>query len=153
MTPNLSQDIKSCEGLRLRAYPDPESELAKTGKGDGSPWTIGYGHCGLDVHPGLEWTLEQAEASLRADITKAIAGLDKQFPWWRTLNDARQDVLVNMAFNLGIRGLLGFKKMLRAASGGRFDTAATEILNSTFATQTKQRARRLAAQMRTGLRA
>ena len=37
--------IQSWEGCRLRAYPDPAS--------GGAPWTIGYGHTGPQVKPGL----------------------------------------------------------------------------------------------------
>ena len=152
MTPFLTADLKVCEGFRARAYPDPDSELAKTGQGSGAPWTIGYGHCGLDVHPGLEWTEDQACEALRQDIATAVAGLDKALPWWRSLNDPRQDVFVQLAFNMGIHGLLEFKRMLGFAKSGAFDKASVELLNSTWASQVKTRAWRLASQLRTGLR-
>ena len=48
--------IKKFEGLRLAAYPDPAT--------GGEPWTIGYGHTGPEVHRGLTWTHDQAEAAL-----------------------------------------------------------------------------------------
>jgi lysozyme len=38
--------------------------------------TIGYGHTGPDVHPGMVITQEQADALLDADLEKFCAGVD-----------------------------------------------------------------------------
>jgi lysozyme len=62
--------IRSFEGLHLSAYPDPASQLARTGKGSGDPWTIGWGHT-RDVKRGDRCTLDQANAWLREDIEVA----------------------------------------------------------------------------------
>ena len=62
ITPEGLQLIKSWEGCRLCAYPDPAS--------GGAPWTIGYGHTGPEVHQGLAISQQQAEAWLAADIAK-----------------------------------------------------------------------------------
>ena len=64
----------------------------------------------------------------------------------------RADVLVNMAFNVGVAGLLKFRKTLEAICNDDYDTAAGEMLNSKWASQVKSRAVYLARQMRTGLR-
>ena len=58
--------IKRFEGCRLKAYPDPGSR--------GAPWTIGYGHTGAEVVPGLVITQAQAEAWLRADLAHSQRG-------------------------------------------------------------------------------
>src|ERR1044072_792728 len=100
-TKHLITDLMRDEGLRLKAYPDPLS--------GGDPWTIGYGHTGPEVKPGLVWTHQQARDALEADIADHVADLDKRMPWWRDLDDVRQDVLANMCFNLRIVGLSGFK--------------------------------------------
>jgi len=55
-TPYLAADIGRDEGLRLHAYPDPDTGA--------EPWTIGYGCTGADIGPGLVWTLAQAQAAL-----------------------------------------------------------------------------------------
>ena len=52
------------EGLRLKAYPDPATGA--------DPWTIGYGHTGLDVHPGKTITKAEALALLRSDMQIAV---------------------------------------------------------------------------------
>lgn len=146
--PQLIADLKRDEGLRLDAYPDPISK--------GDPWTIGYGHTGPEVHRGLTWTLEQAEAALRADVAKHNAELARHLPWVERLDPARRRVLQNMAFNLGIgtpggtKGLLGFKNTLGMIERGDYAAAADGMLRSLWAKQVGQRAVRLANTMRTG---
>ena len=144
-TPQLIADLRRDEGARLIAYPDPLTR--------GSPWTIGYGHAGREVHPGLVWTEAQAQSALRADVALVVQALDGALPWWRTLSDERQDVLVNMAFNMGVHGLLGFRRMLHLAEAGEFAAAARAMLDSEWAEQVPARAERLARQMQTGRRA
>ena len=66
------------------------------------------------------------------------------------LSDARQRVLVNMAFNLGRAGLAGFKNTLAQIAAGDYERAADNMLLSKWATQVGARAVRLAAMMRAG---
>jgi lysozyme len=61
-------------------------------------------------------------------------------------------VLVNMGFNLGPEGLLGFRRTLRAVEEGRYADAAEGMLRSKWARQVGARAVRLAAMMREGAR-
>jgi len=142
-TPQLLEALRADEGLRLRAYPDPLTH--------GPPWTIGYGHTGPDVRPDSNWTEEAADAALAADVAEACRGLDAQLPWWRTLSGPRQDVLANMAFNLGVAKLLEFHETLGLIEAGAFDRAADHMLASAWARQVGARATRLASQMRTGV--
>jgi lysozyme len=66
------------------------------------------------------------------------------------LNDARQAVLIGMAFQMGLKGLLQFKRTLGSIEDGQFSEAAAEMLDSAWAKQTPARAMRLATQMETG---
>ena len=127
------------EGCRLKAYRDAVGV-----------WTIGVGHAGPEVHAGLVWSAAQIDARLASDIAAVQARLDAELPWWRTLNDARQDVLVQLGFQLGVAGLLKFHTTLDAAEHGRFAQAAGAMAASAWARQTPARARRLAERMRTG---
>ena len=139
MTPHLAADIERDEGRRRTAYLDTVGI-----------WTVGVGHA--RVPAGTVWTDDEIDRVLASDIAAVIASLDNRLPWWRTLDDARQDVLVNMAFNLGIKGLLGFKNSLADIKAGRFESAAKRMLQSRWSKQVGARATRLATQMRTGVR-
>ncbi len=136
--------LKTDEGCRLHAYPDP-----LTGA---SPWTIGYGHTGLDVHPALVWTQDQAEAALALDIDRHGDALARALPWIERLDPVRAAVLINMAFNLGVPGLLAFKNTLAAVRGGAYIRAANGMRASLWARQVGRRAERLAVEMETGER-
>jgi lysozyme len=133
------------EGLRLNAYRDGKGKL-----------TIGYGH-NLDANPvaGLSasstLTDDQALRLLHADILDAMRRLETALPWSASIDDARFGVLVNMAFNLGIDGLLTFRKTLALVRDGHYTDAGAEMLDSVWAGQVKGRARRLAKQMATGV--
>jgi lysozyme len=150
-TPFLAQDLRRDEGLRLTTYPDPLSGA--------EPWTIGYGHTGAEVHRGLAWTPAEAETALISDIAHACELLDAHAPWWRDLGDARQDVLANMAFNMGwlnaagTHGLGTFHGTLAAIRAGDWPAAHDGLLASAWAREVGGRARRLAEQLLTGVRA
>jgi len=59
-------------------------------------------------------------------------------------------VLIDMCFNLGMAGLLGFQKMIEALERGYYERAADEMVNSRWYGQVGERGRRLEAMMRTG---
>jgi lysozyme len=115
----------------------------------GEPWTIGYGHTG-GVKKGDKITNAQAEELLIKDIEKHEKELLKKLPWIVLLDDARKGVLINMAFNLGVQGLLGFKRTLKAVELGNYVDASNYMMESKWAKQVKGRAVRLSHQMLTG---
>jgi lysozyme len=131
-----SPRVQEDEGLLTEAYLD----------GGGVP-TIGVGHTGREVHIGLVWTVPQCLRQFGIDLGTVIQGLDTSLSWWRDLNAARGAVLVNIGFNVGVHGLLGFRKMLAAMERRDWETAAAEIVASTLA---PARAQRLAAAMVAG---
>jgi lysozyme len=131
----LANQLMVDEGMRLKPYKDT------VGK-----WTIGVGRNLDDV--GI--SKSEAMMLLGGDIDVACAQLDRALPWWRTMTDKRQQVLANMAFNMGINKLQGFVNTLRAMKEGRYDDAAAGMLNSLWAKQVGARAERLAKMMREG---
>lgn len=177
MTPAGAAQLEIDEGIvhaaddpdRIIAYPDPLSPLAqacikakikdwqrnwrKLPDGhllSGHPWTCGFGHTGPDVGPDTVWTRHYARAVLVTDIAKHEAGLDRKLPWWRKLDPVRQDVVSNMAFNLGVEGLLGFKNTLAAIKAHRWTAAVAGMMQSKWADQVGDRAGRLAVLMIAG---
>jgi lysozyme len=142
-TPELRDDLIADEGLRLDAYAD-----------GGGVWTIGVGHTGPEVTRGLCWTRAACLEALEHDIARAERGLDQHLAWWRRLSAPRQDVLANMAFNLGVEGVLKFRHTLQAVEAEAWALAAERMLGSEpWRTEVGARAERLAEQMRTGVRA
>lgn len=88
-----SAHIRSSEGLRLSAYPDPGS--------GGEPWTIGYGHTG-GVKKGDQITPAQADAFLKADLKRFEAAVSRLAPH---ATQGQFDALVSFAFNVGEKAL------------------------------------------------
>lgn len=113
-------------------------------------WTIGVGRL-IDKRRGGKLSDDEILYLLANDIREIEADLDKRLPWWRRMSEARQRVLANMRFNLGMEGLLGFRNTLKAMEDGRYDQAAEGMLASKWASQVGKRAERLAAIMRKGV--
>ena len=131
----INKQLQQDEGLRLKPYKDTVGKL-----------TIGYGR-NLDDE-GI--TQYEAEQLLQHDVDGVRIALATNLPWTHDLDDARHGVLANMAFNMGIHGLMEFHQMLAAAQAGDYDKAADEMENSAWYSQVGARAHRLATQMRSG---
>lgn len=141
--------LKKDEGLRLKAYPDPLSPRAKTGKGSGAPWTAGYGRA-HGIVEGQVIDEATAERWLIEDATSHNAEIHRALTWLRGLDPVRRRVIENMNYNLGTTKLLGFKNTLEAVRTGRYQQASAGMLASLWAKQVKGRAVRLAQEMATG---
>jgi len=111
--------------------------------------TIGVGHL-IDRRKGGKLSDAAIDFILDEDIDKTYATLTDALPWVQQLDDARQNVLLNMAFNLGVGGLLKFKKTLEHVKAGRYGAAAVEMLQSDWAKQVGSRADRLSIVMELG---
>lgn len=66
------------------------------------------------------------EALLLQDIDIFAAQLTRQLPAWTGYPKSAQQALFDMAYNLGVGGLMKFPKMLAACAAGDWETAATE---------------------------
>jgi lysozyme len=109
--------------------------------------TIGYGH-NLDAN-GISDNI--ARRLLVEDVQQVMNDLRQQYHWFEQLDDVRQEVVVNMAFNLGIKGFGTFKNTIQFISSGQYDKAASNMLKSKWATQVTTRAVELSDMMRTGM--
>jgi lysozyme len=133
-----TEQIKVDEGCVLHVYNDTLGYA-----------TIGYGRL-VDKRKGGGISQQEAEYLLENDIDRKLMELRDRLPWFDKLDDARKGVLLNMAFQLGIAGLLNFKNTLAEINEGNYAKAADNMLKSKWATQTPNRAKRMAEQMRTG---
>lgn len=113
-------------------------------------WTIGVGRL-IDKRKGGGLSDDEIDYLLANDIRNKTAEVMKALPWVATLNDARQAVVVGMAFQLGTEGLLGFKNTLAKMKAGDYLGASRGMLDSKWAKQTPERVGRMAKQMETGV--
>ena len=140
MTEALMNRIKAQlvrhEGLRLKPYRCTAGKL-----------TIGIGR-NLDDR-GI--SQKEAYAMLERDIQDCEQYLIDEIPEvYNNLDEVRQSVLLNMCFNLGIKGLLGFKNTLDFIGAGDWERAANNMLASKWAKQVGLRAIELSELMRKG---
>lgn len=138
MKQELTRQLRRDEGEVLHAYQDSLGY-----------WTIGVGIL-IDKRKGGGITPEESAYLLNNRMDAKQAEIVKRIPWASTLDEARFGVLVNMAFQMGVDGLLGFKTTLGLVRDGKYEEAAEQMLKSKWATQTPERAKRLSEQMRTG---
>ncbi len=138
MSDKLISQLRRDEGEILHAYQDHLGY-----------WTIGVGIL-IDQRKGGGLLPEESEFILQNRVKQRREAVAKSLPWFNDLNDARQGVLLNMSYQLGVQGLLGFKNTLEEVRKGNYAKASEMMLMSKWATQTPERARRLAKQMITG---
>lgn len=143
----LKQSIMRHEGLRLAVYDDATGEPLKQGDIIKGHPTIGYGRL-LSSARGI--TKEEALYLLENDIALVKTEVTKALPWVMNLNQARRDVLFEMAFQMGVPGLLKFKNTLAAVKAGDYAGAAEGMKNSLWARQTPSRAKELSEVMLNG---
>jgi lysozyme len=88
-------------------------------------------------------TLSEADMVLQNRINNIKLELQNKLDYFDTLPKTVQNVLIEMAYQLGVNGLLKFKKMLSYIKEGNYINAAKEGLNSKWARQTPKRAKEL----------
>lgn len=136
---NVEDQLRLDEGEKLHAYQDHLGY-----------WTIGIGHL-IDKRKGGGITPEISRIIFQHDLREVRKGLTRALPWFPRLDLARQGVLVNMAFQMGVGGLLKFRDTLAHVEAGDYREASAEMLNSKWARQTPERAQRLSIQMQSGV--
>ena len=139
----LESRILADEGFRANPYLDSV----------GRP-TIGYGTTRLLGGPVTLTTPPISEPDARqyarSDIFVALLTARALFPRLENMNHVRQEVLVNMAYNLGQTRLAGFKRLRAAIQRLDYQAAADEMHDSRWFHQVGKRSSRLVRQMRTG---
>lgn len=135
----LTADLRRDEGVVPHAYQDSLGF-----------WTIGVGRL-IDKRKGGKLAPDEIDYLLKNDIVSHARELEDRLPWLATLDEVRQRALVNMAFQLGVTGLLSFTNTLALIKDGKYAEAAANALKSQWAQQTPERARRVAKIIETGV--
>lgn len=133
---SLIEQLVDHEGLELFPYEDTLGII-----------TIGVGR-NLEERGISE---DEAFYLLSNDIEVIWDELIKQHPIVEDLDDQRQMVLLDMAFNMGVPRLGKFKKMWAAIEEGDMNEASKQALDSRWADQVGRRAETLAERLISGL--
>lgn len=146
MYAKLRKQIEFEEGRRLHVYHCTAGHR-----------TIGIGH-NLDVKPNHHGspipdtiTNDECDAIFTEDINEVITRLKRVWPQFTLLDDARRDAVANMAFQLGIGGVMKFKNMIACLTKQDWRGAYNAGLDSQWAKQTSARAKRVLTQILTGV--
>lgn len=131
----LSKQLEIDEGRKRRLYKDT------VGK-----WTIGVGRNIEDR--GLRD--DEIDLMLSNDIDEAVGIARVLVPTFDKLDDVRQEVVTNMALNLGMTRLAGFKQFIAALVRFDYQRATSEMMDSKWYDQVGDRGKRLAYAMREG---
>ena len=132
----MIDELVDHEGLELFPYEDSLGIL-----------TVGVGR-NLEQRGISE---DEAFYLLSNDIDVIWEELIKSHPIVEDLDDQRQMILLNMAFNMGVPRLSKFKKMWAAIENNNMEEASKEALDSRWASQVGRRAEELAERLITGL--
>ncbi len=136
---DVIQQLKDEEGEVLYVYQDSMGY-----------WTIGVGIL-VDKRKGGGLRPEESSFILGNRIKIITAAIYRALPWSSNLDEPRLAVLIEMAFQMGMDGLLGFKNTLKLIESRDYKSAGDGLLNSLWARQTPARAQRMAKQMETGI--
>lgn len=139
MKSELTKQLRGDEGVRPCVYQDHLGY-----------YTIGVGRLVDSRKPGAGLRPIEMDFMLQNDIDDRIDALTRKLPWFQDLDDARKGVLLNMSFQLGVEGLLGFTTTLGLVRQGQYEAASVQMLKSKWASQTPERAKRMSTQMKTG---
>ncbi len=130
MLEKLIANIKKNEGFRATVYKDTEGYD-----------TIGYG-------TKMPLNEDEAELILKHRLKAKIKELESKKPLVNSLPVEKQSILAEMCYQMGVNGVLKFKKMWKALEISNYETASVEMLDSRWAKQTPSRAKKLADVMR-----
>ena len=108
--------IKSFEGLRLEAYPDPAT--------GGEPYTVGFGST-KGVKKGMKITVQEAEQRLIMDLQDACKAVERYVTI--PLNDNQFAALVSFTFNVGA-GNLAVSTLLKRLNEGEYGSVPMQLM-------------------------
>ena len=131
LTDLVAADLRSDEGWRESVYQDHLGF-----------WTIGYGFL-VDARKQGRIPKEVADYWLAHEIDRVDTRLSNALPWYESAPEPIQRALMNMGYQLGVSGLLRFRRTLSLIEAGKYEDAADEALRSRWADQTPNRAKRV----------
>ena len=130
--------LRRDEGVIRHAYQDSEGY-----------WTIGCGRL-IDKRLGGGLRDDEIDYLLTNDVAEAEKVAKRLFTSFDRISDARKAALINLSFNLGMNRLAGFVRFKEALEAQAWEQAAAELMDSKWATQVGDRAKRIAKAIKEG---
>lgn len=127
----LLKSIADNEGFSSTAYPDPLS--------GGKPYTFGHGLTTITESESLQ--------IVKNRVVSITSELSIKLPYFTKLPEDAQEVLIEMAYQMGVNGVLNFKNTLKLIKNGDYVGASAELHNSKWAFQTPRRASKLSRKL------
>jgi lysozyme len=143
---NLKDQLRRDEEERQFAYDDATGLTLGKGATLKGNLTIGIGH-NLSA---LGISQKVRDFIYAEDEDNATVALEANFPWAMDLDEVRKGAMLNLIFNMGVKGLSGFPKFLAAMQSGDWATAKAELLDSAAAHEEPARIQRLGLQIESG---
>ena len=131
---NLKERIKSNEGFSSKPYKDQLGYL-----------TIGYGHLILPNENILlkkQIHKKELEEIFEKDFKKALSNFNNTFKPF-TLNEKESELLIEMIFQLGIKGCLKFKNLIKNIRKKNKHLVCFDMMDSLWYKQTPNRVKTL----------
>ena len=168
----VTSDLDRHEGFREYAYPDPLSPLMKQHPRErwgfvparqilerlgisttdaaksGHPWTVGHGFTGGTTLDSRMSRL-MSERKLEEKVVEMDGVLKNTLTWYKDATDVTKGILINLSFNMGLKGLLGFRNTLKFIEDREYTKAANGLRNSLYYRQVTKRAEELAKRLET----
>ena len=148
---NLVSMIKHEEGFRTYAYQDTRG-FRTIGFGTKFPLLDSDWHCfnrvNLDAIVRNGVTYSQADCLLRSRLSDHYLELLKRWVPFSGEQSPVQMALLDMVYQLGVDGLLGFHKMLAALARHDYPTAIQEAIDSAWDHETPSRVDRVVSVFR-----
>jgi len=134
---NIEKLLRFEEGFRADPYYCSEGYVTI-----GIGWKIGGKYQPLEDFKWMQISEDAALAQCKSMANEIALNLHCIIESWQELSDVRQVVLISMAYQMGLAGLMKFKKMISAIEASDFVEAAQEGMNSRWANQAYARANR-----------
>lgn len=140
---NLIDSIKENEGFRDHIYKDTLGFD-----------TIGYGFKvgslskdELELNGGIiePMSKEAADKILKKKLAKLTSKIYDAIPWLNNSPKEVQEVVIEMAYQMGVGGVLKFKNTLNFIKENEYKNASSNMMKSLWAKQTPNRAKKLAS--------
>lgn len=109
-------------------------------------WTIGCGR-NLEANP---LTDDEIRYLLDNDIRRTLRACVEHLPWFEGLDEVRKRAVLDLAFNMGVRGLLTFRVACAALARRDYEAAADALVNSKWYRQVGRRGPRVVGMVRHG---